>query len=112
MRVDVGQGHADSRDAVAAERGFLGRLDGGCQVPIAAFARLDGDSLTLDGLVADPEDGRTFRDAITGPRSRAAALGAALADTVLAMVRVGCERPSTTDAYGVGDPDEAGMAGK
>lgn len=77
--------HADSRDAVAAERGFLGRLEGGCQVPIAAFARLDGDTLTLDGLVADPEDGRTFRDTITGPRSRAVALGAALAEAVLAL---------------------------
>jgi hydroxymethylbilane synthase len=77
--------HADSRDAVAAERGFLGRLEGGCQVPIAAHAVVDGVSLTLDGLVADPADGRTFRDSLSGPRSRAAALGAALADTVLAM---------------------------
>lgn len=77
--------HADSRDAVAAERGFLGRLDGGCQVPIAAFATVDGDTLTLDGLVADPGDGRTFRDAISGPRSQAAALGASLADSVLAL---------------------------
>lgn len=77
--------HPDSRDTVAAERGFLGRLEGGCQVPIAAHAAVCGDVLTLDGLVADPEDGRTFRDVVSGPRSQAASLGAALAETVLAM---------------------------
>jgi len=77
--------HADSRDAVVAERGFLGRLEGGCQVPIAAHAVVAGDGLTLDGLVADPADGRTFRDTVSGPRSQAAALGAALAESVLAL---------------------------
>lgn len=77
--------HADSRDAVAAERGFLARLEGGCQVPIAAHAVVSGDDLVLEGLVADPEDGRVFRDRIAGPRAQAAALGRALAETVLAM---------------------------
>ncbi len=77
--------HPDSRDAVAAERGFLSRLEGGCQVPIAAHAAIHGDSLTLEGLVADPETGRTFRDAATGHRSEATALGQRLADAVLAM---------------------------
>ncbi len=77
--------HAESRDAVAAERAFLARLEGGCQVPIAAFAAIDGDSLTLDGLVADPQTGATFRDAVTGRRHEATTLGRTLAETVLAM---------------------------
>jgi hydroxymethylbilane synthase len=77
--------HPESRDAVAAERAFLARLDGGCQVPIAAHAVIDGDVLSLDGLVADPETGRTFRDVATGRRDDAAQLGRTLADSVLGM---------------------------
>jgi hydroxymethylbilane synthase len=39
---------------VEAERAFLNTLEGGCQVPIAAFAVLENDEITLTGLVADP----------------------------------------------------------
>ncbi|MHC1713667.1 MAG: hydroxymethylbilane synthase [Solidesulfovibrio sp.] len=77
--------HPESHDAVAAERGFLGRLEGGCQVPIAAYATIRGEDLSLAGLVADPETGKTFRDAITGKRRDAIALGRTLAESVLAM---------------------------
>ena len=44
--------HHPTRIAVAAERAFLRRLGGGCQVPIAAHGVLNGSSLTLTGLVA------------------------------------------------------------
>ena len=77
--------HPETHDAVAAERGFLARLEGGCQVPIAAHAVITGDTVSLTGLVADPETGATFRDAVSGPRSEADALGRSLAETVLAM---------------------------
>lgn len=77
--------HPESHDAVAAERAFLARLEGGCQVPIAAHAAIDGDTLTLDGLVAHPETGETFRNAVTGRRDEATKLGRTLAETVLAM---------------------------
>jgi len=77
--------HPESHDAVAAERGFLARLEGGCQVPIAAYAAIDGDALSLSGLVADPDTGATFRDAIAGPRSDAVALGRTLAESVLSL---------------------------
>jgi hydroxymethylbilane synthase len=77
--------HPESHDTVAAERGFLDRLEGGCQVPIAAYAVLNGDTLHLDGLVADPETGQTFRDAVSGPRSQAVALGRILAEAVLGL---------------------------
>ncbi|WP_029459728.1 hydroxymethylbilane synthase [Solidesulfovibrio alcoholivorans] len=76
--------HPESRDAVAAERAFLARLEGGCQVPIAAHAVLDGDALILSGLVAHPDSGETYRDTVNGRRADAAALGRALADTLLA----------------------------
>ncbi|MHC1790402.1 hydroxymethylbilane synthase [Solidesulfovibrio sp.] len=77
--------HPESHDTVTAERAFLGRLEGGCQVPIAAYAVIDGDTLFLDGLVADPETGATFRDAVSGPRAQAEALGRSLAEAVLAL---------------------------
>ena len=60
---------------VTAERALLFALDGSCRTPIAALARLDGDRLALDGLVAT-HDGRTlFRAHREGPAAAAAALG-------------------------------------
>jgi len=44
--------HPETRAAVAAERSFLSGLGGGCSVPIAAYANLDGDRLSLVGRVA------------------------------------------------------------
>jgi hydroxymethylbilane synthase len=49
---------ADTAARVIAERAMNERLAGGCQVPIAGFAELDGEELRLRGLVASP-DGRT-----------------------------------------------------
>ena len=45
--------HGDTRTAVMAERAFLKTLEGGCQVPIAGFGRVTGDTLTFEGLVAE-----------------------------------------------------------
>lgn len=52
---------------VHAERGFLAGLDGGCQVPIAAYAVLDGDTVQLTGLVADEDGTRVIRRECSGP---------------------------------------------
>jgi hydroxymethylbilane synthase len=78
--------HPETFACVAAERGFLAGLEGGCQVPIAAFAAIapDGKSLTLEGLVADPAGTRGIRRSITGDPGEARTLGLALADTVKA----------------------------
>jgi len=67
-----------------AERAFLARLEGGCQVPIAAYATLDGDKLHLEGLVGEVDGSRLIHKHIDGSRSDAAALGTTLADQVLA----------------------------
>ncbi|MFZ5564874.1 MAG: hydroxymethylbilane synthase [Thermodesulfobacteriota bacterium] len=75
--------HADTRAAITAERAFLKRLEGGCQVPMAAFAQTDGQTVAIDGLVADI-DGRTVvRSAVSGPRQAAADLGIRLAEDLL-----------------------------
>ncbi|MEW6261227.1 MAG: hydroxymethylbilane synthase [Thermodesulfobacteriota bacterium] len=74
---------ASTRICVSAERAFLDRLEGGCQVPLAAHARMMEGVLHIDGLVASL-DGRTLiRRHANGPPERAEALGVGLAETLL-----------------------------
>lgn len=54
--------HRESHLCVAAERGFLAGLDGGCQTPIAAHASVSDGKLRLDALLMDPEGRRVFRE--------------------------------------------------
>ena len=54
--------HAETMAALRAERAVLAVLDGSCRTPIAAHARLDGDRMTVRGLVADPEGAGVWRD--------------------------------------------------
>jgi hydroxymethylbilane synthase len=75
--------HTDTVDRTRAERAFLARLEGGCQVPIGAFATLDGDKLHLDGLVGAVDGSQLIRRNVSGSRQDAEALGIALADTIL-----------------------------
>jgi hydroxymethylbilane synthase len=76
--------HQDTRIAMDAERAFAHRLGGSCQSPIAAHARLDGQRLLLDGLVAEPDGSRLLRDTVSGAIDDPAALGALLAERILA----------------------------
>jgi hydroxymethylbilane synthase len=76
--------HPETAAQVAAERGFLTGLDGGCQVPIAAWSQLEGQSLTLTGFVAGVNGENPIRLSATGPADAAWALGAKLAEAVLA----------------------------
>jgi hydroxymethylbilane synthase len=77
--------HRDTRLAVTAERAFLTRLGGGCRLPMAALGIVEGDSLHLRGLIADREGHRLLRGEVTGVASEAEALGAALAEQLLAQ---------------------------
>ena len=77
--------HAESRDAVLAERGFLTGLEGGCQVPIAGWAEIIGpDALRLTGLVAGVRGERVFTKTCEAKRAEAFSAGLALAEEVLA----------------------------
>lgn len=71
-----------TRAAVTAERAFLARIGGGCQVPAGAYARHDGATLVLAGMIG-ARDGRVVRGELAGPAAEPAALGARLADTLL-----------------------------
>jgi hydroxymethylbilane synthase len=68
---------------VTAERAFLHRLEGGCQVPIAAYATLADEYLALDGLVASVDGKTVIRDQIKGTPEQAHSLGVQLADRLL-----------------------------
>jgi hydroxymethylbilane synthase len=76
--------HPETRIAMQAERAFAHRLGGSCQSPIAAHARLEGPRLRLDGLVAEPDGSRLLRDTVSGASVDPAALGALLAERILA----------------------------
>ena len=75
--------HAPTATRVAAERALNARLEGGCQVPIAAYAELDVDLLHLRALVGEPDGSRVIHGDIQGEAVRAAALGADLAEQLL-----------------------------
>lgn len=75
--------HAPSRTAIQAERAFLKRLEGGCQVPIGALGRVEDGTLQLEGIVAGLDGTNAVRHAVTGSADEAAGLGNRLAEILL-----------------------------
>jgi hydroxymethylbilane synthase len=71
--------------AVTAERAFLARIGGGCQVPIAAYGIVNDDELWLRGLVASIDGSRLLRNDLCGSWTEPAALAQALAEEMLAQ---------------------------
>ena len=76
---------ADTEAAVTAERSFMHRLGGGCQVPVAALATVDGSRLHLEGRVISLDGARVLEGFRDGPRDQAAALGESLAEGLRAQ---------------------------
>lgn len=66
--------------AVAIERAFVTRLDGGCSSPIAAYAQVEGDAITLSGLHFDEETQQVRKGTVEGAASDGIALACELAD--------------------------------
>lgn len=77
--------HADTASRVEAERALNRRLNGGCQVPIACYAVLEGDELWLRGLVGQPDGTLLLRAEQRAPRAEAEALGVRVAEDLLAL---------------------------
>ena len=88
--------HRPTRIAVTAERALLTRLEGGCQVPIAGYATLQGDTLTLDGLVASLDGKRYIRRILSGSADEAVSLGTRVAEQLLD----GGAQPILQEIYG------------
>src|SRR6185503_18829631 len=72
--------HAPTQFACTAERSLLRALGGGCQLPIAGYARLQDEQLMLEGLVADPEGKEVVRVLLSDSTSSAEQLGRAVAE--------------------------------
>ncbi len=75
--------HPETACAVIAERAVLATLEGGCQVPIAAFGEVNKGQLTLIGLVADVEGKTLLKRSTTVAIAQAHAAGVALAKQLL-----------------------------
>jgi len=70
---------------VTAERALNRHLNGGCQVPIACYAVLEGDQLWLRGLVGQPDGTQLLRAEGRAPAEQAEALGVQVAEALLAQ---------------------------
>lgn len=77
--------HSVTRSCVLAERAMNRKLQGGCQVPIGAYAEISGDSLWLRGLVGAVDGSEIIRHELRGPVAEAEQLGTALAEHLLAQ---------------------------
>jgi hydroxymethylbilane synthase len=75
--------HQDTATRVSAERALNKHLNGGCQVPIACYAVLEGEQVWLRGLVGDPAGGLLLSAQARGPRGDAEALGVRVAEDLL-----------------------------
>lgn len=75
--------HAPTATRVVAERALNKRLNGGCQVPIACYAVLEGEQLWLRGLVGQPDGTLLLRAEGRAPAAEAEALGVQVAEELL-----------------------------
>lgn len=76
--------HAETADAVRAERGFLAALGGGCTVPAGALAVISGENLSLEAMLAAPDGSRLLRVRRDGAREQGAEIGREAAEFLLA----------------------------
>lgn len=77
--------HSASAACILAERAMNAKLDGGCQAPIAGFASIDGATLTLQGLVANPNGKTIFKAEYSGRIQDAILVGEIVAAQLLAQ---------------------------
>jgi len=66
---------AETRTAIIAERALLGALQGGCQVPLGAWARVERGELLLDACVCSVDGSQYVKQRATAPPDQAAQLG-------------------------------------
>ena len=75
----------DARTEVTAERAYLARLGGGCDLPVGAFAvHVSSETIRIEGLLASADGRVLLRSSRSGPARNPVAVGAALADELLA----------------------------
>jgi len=77
--------HPVTHQVITGERAFLHRLEGGCQVPMAAYGTIDGYQLTITGMVAEIDGSKIIKHIITGPATDAEKIGTELAERLIDM---------------------------
>ncbi|MFN0158817.1 MAG: hydroxymethylbilane synthase [Bacteroidota bacterium] len=75
--------HEDTHAAIAAERALLRKLEGGCQVPIGAYGRIEGGTLKLDAIVGSLDGKTVIRGSLTGDAGKPEEVGVKLAGRLL-----------------------------
>lgn len=75
--------HRETVIAVSAERAFLARLGGGCTLPLAGHATIDGASILVQGLVGSPDGRQVLRAKRSGSVDYAEELGRQVADALI-----------------------------
>ncbi|MGM0427103.1 MAG: hydroxymethylbilane synthase [Thermodesulfobacteriota bacterium] len=75
--------HEPTQAQIKAERAFLKRLEGGCQVPIGGLARIQGERLVFEGMVAELDGSAIYRDTLSGEKEQAEEIGNALAQRLI-----------------------------
>ncbi|MDD5323585.1 MAG: hydroxymethylbilane synthase [Methylococcales bacterium] len=76
---------ADTGLCVSAERAMNARLNGGCQMPIAGFARKEGQQIVMRGFVGNPDGSVLYRAERSGDLDQAEAVGRLIAEDLLAQ---------------------------
>ena len=75
--------HADTATCVLAERAMNQRLNGGCQIPVAGFAELQGAQLRMRGPIGFPAGSKVYTCELIGRAADPTALGVAVAENLL-----------------------------
>jgi hydroxymethylbilane synthase len=78
-------GHPETMECVTAERIVMRMLEGGCQVPIGAYARYEDETLVMDALVGSVDGSRIVREQLCGDAGEPEALGHAMVERLLAL---------------------------
>jgi hydroxymethylbilane synthase len=71
--------------ALDAERALVSQLEGGCNVPIGSFATLNGDQITLKGLVASLDGKTMYKKELTDLKTNAVSLGRKMGNELIEM---------------------------
>ena len=97
LAIEAREDDAETRELVAflndeatvacakAERAFLARVEGGCQVPVGVYATPEDGGLHVEAVIASLDGKRLYRDNVSGQVKDAEPLGTQLADKLLDM---------------------------
>ena len=77
--------HEQTWRCITAERAFMRTLEGGCQVPVGCYSKVDNGKLTLKGFVASVDGARFISDVLSGDLEHAEDLGAELGERLIGM---------------------------